>query len=166
MNYAVRKLEESDWRIFSEIRLRALRTDPKVFGSTYKREASFTEAKWRSRLSDPDSGIFAVFDRDKPVGITGISIHRDDPSRKTALLWGSWLRPDARGKGISKLLYEARIDWARNQPGVERIIVSHRESNAASKFANQKFGFVGTHTTEKLWNDGVTEREFHYELIL
>lgn len=166
MNYSVRKLEEKDWRIFSEIRLRALQTDPKVFGSTYEREAELPEAEWRSLLSESDTGIFAVFDDNGPVGITAIAVDRNDPSKKTAVLWGSWLEPDVREKGLSKLFYEARIGWARNHPGIDRIIVSHRESNVASKFANQKFGFVGTHTTEKIWTDGVTERELHYELIL
>jgi len=166
MKYSVRKLEEKDWRIFYEIRLRALQTDPSVFGSNHERESKLSEVEWRSQLDDPNSAVFVVFDEHRPVGMTGVAVDRDDPSRKTALLWGSWLEPDARGKGISKLFYEARIGWARQQPGVERIIVSHRESNVASKFANQKFGFVPTHTTEKLWNDGITEDEFHYELIL
>ena len=166
MKYSIRKLEEKDWRVFSEIRLRALQTDPGVFGSNHEQESKFTEAEWRSRLNDPDSAVFGVFDDDRPVGMTGVAVDRDDPSRKTALLWGSWLEPDAREKGISKLLYDARIGWARQQPGVVRIIVSHRESNVASKFANQKFGFVPTHVTNKVWNDGLTEKEFHYELIL
>jgi RimJ/RimL family protein N-acetyltransferase len=166
MNYSVRKLNSEDWRVFSEIRLLALKSDPKVFGSTFDREAKFTEDEWRDSLDNPDSAVFVVFDEEGPVGTTGVALDRNDPSRKTALLWGSWLRPDARRKGLSRLLYEARIGWARSRPGVERIIVSHRESNVASKFANQKFGFVGTHTTEKIWNDGVAEKEFHYELIL
>ena len=166
MKYSIRKLEGKDWRVFSEIRLRALQTDPCVFGSTHERESKFTDVEWRSRLDDPDSAVFGVFDDDRPIGITGVAIDRDDPSRRTALLWGSWLEPDARGKGISKLLYEARIEWARRQSGVKRIIVSHRESNLASKFANQKFAFVRTHTTNKIWNDGIAEEEIHYELIL
>jgi RimJ/RimL family protein N-acetyltransferase len=166
VNYSIRKLEENDWHIFSEVRLLALRTDPKVFGSTHEREAGFSEAEWRSQLTNRDTGIFAVFDENGPVGMTGVAVDRDDPSRKTALLWGSWLSPDARGKGLSRLLYEARLSWARNQPGVEQIIVSHRESNVASKFANQRFGFHHTHTTERKWNDGVIEKELHYELIL
>jgi len=166
MEYSIRKLDENDWRIFSEIRLRALQTDPSVFGSNHERESKFPESEWRSQLNNPDAAVFAVFDGERPVGMTGVAVDRDDPSRKTALLWGSWLEPSARGKGISKLMYEARIGWARQQAGVERIIVSHRESNVASKFANQNFGFVQTHTTEKVWNDGVAEREFHYELTL
>ena len=100
MNYSVRKLTDKDWRVFSEIRLRALRTDPKVFGSNYEREASFTEIEWRSRLNDPDSAIFAVFDENGPVGVTGIAVDREDSSGKTALLWGSWLEPDLRGRGV------------------------------------------------------------------
>jgi len=166
MKYSIRKLDEKDWRVFSEIRLRALQTDPRVFGSSYELESKFEAADWRTRLSNPDSAVFAVFDRERAVGMTGVSVDRHDPSRKTALLWGSWLEPDARGKGLSKLLYEARIEWATQQPGVDRIIVSHRESNVASKLANQKFGFVLTHETEKVWNDGLREKEFHYELIL
>jgi RimJ/RimL family protein N-acetyltransferase len=166
MNYSIRKLEESDWRVYSEVRLRALKTDPHVFGSNHDRESKFTEQEWRSLLENSSSAVFVVFGGEQPVGMTGVAVDRDDPSRKTAILWGSWLEPEVRGRGLSKLLYEARIDWAKNQPGVERMIVSHRESNVASKFANQKFGFVATHTTEKTWNDGVVEREFHYELLL
>jgi RimJ/RimL family protein N-acetyltransferase len=166
MQYSIQKLEEKDWRVFSEIRLRALQTDPTVFGSTYDVETKFEAADWKSRLSSPDSAVFAVFDNNRPVGMTGVGVDRNDPTKRTALFWGSWLEPDARCKGISMLLYEARIEWAKQQPGVERIIVSHRESNLASKFANQKFGFVPTHETEKVWNDGITEKEFHYELIL
>ena len=166
MKYSIQKLDEKDWLIFSEIRLRALQTDPSVFGSNYERESKFAESEWRSQLNNPDAAVFAVFDGERPVGMTGVAVDRDDPSRKTALLWGSWLEPSARGKGISRLFYEARIGWARQKAGVERIIVSHRESNVASKFANQNFSFVQTHTTEKVWNDGVTEKEFHYELTL
>ena len=61
-------------------------------------------------------------------------------------------------------MYKARLEWIRQQPGVEKVIVSHRASNLASKFANQKFGFVQTHVSERTWPDGITEPEFHYEL--
>lgn len=47
-----------------------------------------------------------------------------------------------------------------------RIIVSHRESNVSSKFANQKHGFRWTYDNERIWNDGLREKERFYELIL
>ena len=61
-------------------------------------------------------------------------------------------------------MYKARIDWANDQPNVEKIIVSHRASNLASKYANQKHGFIETHKKEKIWTDGATEDEIFYEL--
>lgn len=164
MSIRIKRLDEDDWLAFSRIRLTALKTDPNVFGSNYERESQFSEADWRDSLNKNDSALFMIFDDDTPVGITGISIDRNDPTGKTALLWGSWLAPEYRGKGLSALMYQSRINWAKEQPSVEKIIVSHRASNLASKYANQKHGFKFTHAKEKNWIDGNTEDEIFYEL--
>ena len=166
MRISVRQLTEADWRIFSEIRLKALLSDPAAFGSNYALESKFSEAEWRRRLRGDDSAVFMIFDDETPIGITGVAVDRDDPAKKTAFLWGSWLEPEFRRRGLSNLLYKTRIDWAKNHPGIERIVVSHRASNAASKHANQKHGFVFTRTHEKTWTDGATEDEVCYELKL
>ena len=157
MSISIRQLSENDWHLLSEVRLKALQTDPLVFGSNYELESNYTEAEWRSRLRSDDSAIFMLFDDEKPIGMTGVSVFRDDPTNRTAILWGSWLEPRFRRKGLSNLMYETRIGWARAHPTVERIIVSHRASNVASKYANQKHGFVFTRTHEKIWTDGKTE---------
>jgi len=164
MNISIKQLTENDWREFSQIRLKALQTDSSVFGSNYEKESQMTEADWRSRLQAKDNAIFLVYAGETPIGMTGVSVDRDDPTRKTALFWGSWLAPHARGKGLSELMYQTRINWAKEQPTVEKIIVSHRASNLSSKYANQKHGFVFTHKNEKVWTDGATEDEIFYEL--
>jgi RimJ/RimL family protein N-acetyltransferase len=166
MSISIRQINENDWREFSKVRLKALQTDPNVFGSNYELESKFTEADWKSRLPAEDSAVFLIFAGDEPIGMTGVSVWREDETKRTALLWGSWLEPDFRGKGVSELMYEARIDWAKAHPTVERIIVSHRASNISSKYANQKHGFVFTKMNEKTWIDGVTEDEVCYELKL
>ena len=164
MSISIRQLNSEDWRQFSEIRLRALRTDPMVFGSNYEAESKFTEADWRSRLETEDSAIFLLFSGETPIGMTGVSVWREDLSKKTAIFWGSWLDPGFRRRGLSNLMYETRLRWVRARPNFERIIVSHRASNVASKHANQKHGFVFTGTHEKVWTDGATEDEVCYEL--
>ena len=166
MSISIRQLTEDDWREFSRIRLEALQTDPLVFGSNYEKESQFTEADWKSRLQAKDSAIFMLYEDETPIGMTGVSVFRDDPTNKTALLWGSWLKPDFRGKGLSEMMYKARINWAKERPTIKRIIVSHRASNLASKYANQKHGFVFTRTHEKVWADGAIEDEVCYELNL
>ena len=166
MSISIRQLNENDWLLLSEVRLKALRTDPLVFGSNYESESKFTENDWRSRLQPDDSAIFMIFDGETPIGMTGVSVFRDDPARKTAIFWGSWLAPAYRRKGLSDLMYGARLEWAKARHGIERIIVSHRVSNLASKYANQKHGFVFTRTHEKIWADGKLEDEVCYELKL
>ena len=164
MNYEIRQLNEDDWRELSQIRLTALKNDPQVFGSNYEKESHLTESDWRGKLRSDDSAIFMIYDNETPIGMTGIAVDRADSTGKTAHLWGSWLAPEYRGKGISTIIYQARLEWAKNHPTIRRILVSHRASNAASKYANQKHGFKFTHAQEKTWIDGVAEDEFFYEL--
>lgn len=164
MDISIKQLTENDWREFSQIRLKALQSDPNVFGSNYKMESQMTEADWRRRFNPADAAIFLIFKDETPIGMTCVAVDRDDQTNKTALFWGSWLAPQFRGKGLSELMYQARIDWAKQHPTVEKLIVSHRASNLSSRFANQKHGFVETHINEKLWTDGATEDEIFYEL--
>jgi RimJ/RimL family protein N-acetyltransferase len=166
MNISIRQLTEKDWRKLSQIRLKALQTDPKVFGSNYEKESQMTEADWRGWLQNANAAIFMLFDGEKPIGMTSVSVRREDETNQTAILTASWLEPEFRGKGLSKLMYEARIEWAKSHPTIKRIIVSHRASNVASKYANQKHGFKFTHINEKVWVDGITEDEVCYELML
>lgn len=164
MRFSIRKLTEDEWLEFSRIRLKALQTDPNVFASSYQRESQFAESQWRSRLRDENSAIFIILENETPIGITGISADREDAAGKRAVLWGSWLEPRVRGKGLSKLMYRTRINWAKSQPTFEKVVVAHRASNLASKYAGQKHGFVKTHEEEIIWADGVTEKLISYEL--
>ncbi len=164
MTVALRRLTETDWPVLKAIRLRALQTDPGVFGSNHAAESQYGEDIWRSWLENPDSGIFALFNGGNVIGMTGIAIDKNDPLKRKAVLWGSWLEPAWRGKGLSVPMYEARIDWARRHESCETVIVSHRASNLSSRQANQKHGFVFTHAEDKIWPDGGREDNIYYEL--
>ncbi len=166
MEFSIRKLDEADWQLFADMRLLSLSNDPGVFGSTFDVESGQKEHEWRSTVSDRDSAIFAIFSNDIPIGIAAISTYRQDPGGRTAILWGSWIKPDFRRMGLSKLVYQARLEWARQQGSYDRVLVSHRASNLVSKKANQKFGFVFTGKTEREWPDGARAAEYHYELLL
>jgi len=166
MEFTTRRLREPDWALFAELRLRSLRSDPAVFGSTFEEEGKQGDDEWKAAVSDERTAIFGLFFGDVPIGISAISYYRSDPARKTAILWGTWIEPEYRGKGLSEMLYRERLEWARGEEALTRIIVSHRESNAASKKANQKFGFSPTGATQRVWPDGVTEAEHHYELVI
>jgi len=160
----VRLFEPDEWQIYKAIRLKALQSDPGVFGSNYGREVVYTDEEWQARMTDATRGVFGVFHYGDIIGMTGVATSKDDPA--AAVLWGSWLEKSWRGKGISERMYKARLDWARAQPQFKRIIVAHRQSNTASKMANQKHGFVFTHLEHHVWPDGTEEPELHYTLPL
>ncbi len=161
----IRPFKTLEWDLYRNIRLMALESDPGVFSATYEKAAAYTDSEWKERLNDPDIGVFAVFDDDKVVGMTGVRKDKDENGDPAAVLWGSWLMPAYRGQGNSVKMYRARFDWALEK-GLKRVIVSHRESNAASRAANQKHGFVFTHTKDLVWKDGKTEADVFYALEL
>lgn len=78
--YTLRKLNENDWQIFKEIRLKALARDPFVFGSTHEAEAERTDEDWREPLRSFRGAIFVIFDGSEAVGITGTGVDRNDPA--------------------------------------------------------------------------------------
>jgi RimJ/RimL family protein N-acetyltransferase len=164
MKIKIRQICENDWQEFREIRLKALKSDPKVFGSHYEREKNKSRQDWKEWAGAENQAIFFLYDNGKSIGMTGIYIPQDTVTKTTAVLWGSWLEPEYRHKGISELMYKARIDWAKDQPDLRRIEVSHRESNLASKFANQKHGFKLVKEEDKEWHDGISEKDVIYEL--
>ena len=166
MKISIRQINENDWQDFRELRLKALRSDPKVFGSNYEREKNKSKLDWKEWVGEKHQAIFFLYDGEKLIGMTGVFIPQDTVEKSTAYLWGSWLEQGYRRKGLSELMYKARIDWAKGNPSIRRIVVSHRESNSASKFANQKHGFVESHRSQKDWVDGSTEDEVFYALTL
>ena len=155
--------DEADWERVRAIRLEALLTDPGVYGSTYVRESGYDEAAWRAWIASPGRYMFLLLEGDAPVGLTGVITDRDDPT--TAICVASYLKPSHRGQKLSRLFYQARIDWARTQ-GFRRLTVGHRLSNTASMRANQAFGFRETHREPHTWHDGTEEPEVLYELLL
>lgn len=162
----LKQLSEADWEIFRDIRLKALKHDPGVFGANFANSSKKTAEEWQEILRNPNTAVFGVYDNAQIIGLTAISIDKDDPTQTQALLWASWLEPEYRGKGISSPMYQARLDWAQKHPTCKKITVSHRASNLASKHANQKNGFVFTHVEERRWPDGTIEEDHCYELNL
>jgi GNAT superfamily N-acetyltransferase len=134
----VRALEQHDGSAFRAIRLRALQSDPDAFRSTYEVEAAYDDDAWRDFLA-PDTGgrVFIAESRGEPVGITGVRA-ADGPD--SAILWGMWVSPDARGSGVGRALVEAAVEWARIS-GAGDVILEVAQGNEAAKRLYTRCGF-------------------------
>src|SRR5262249_318377 len=138
---AIRALAPAEWQRFRDFRLQALKAAPGVFASSYDAEVTKSPEEWQRTISAPTHHAFGLFDGVVLIGITAVFSYREDPSGQTALLAMSFLLPEYRGRGLSRLLYQVRLDWIRASGRFKRVVVSHRASNEASRRANQRHGF-------------------------
>jgi len=164
MTFTIRPLEPAEWELFRDFRLGALNASPGVFAVRYEDAITNPPEFWRSTIKGPAHQVFGLFDGGKLIGITAAFSHRDDPTGQTALLAMSFILPDYRGRGLSRMFYDARLAWICAQPQFKRVVVSHRESNEASRRANQRRGFLAIEKTPHIWPNGEREDEVFYEL--
>jgi len=144
----VRSLSVADLDLYRSLRLRALRTDPDAFGSSYEREVAFDDDTWRERLLGfaGRPGVIlvdeAATDGDEHTprvqGMTGIG-QQEDPG--DAAVWGMWVAPEARGSGSGNRLLDAALTWAADQ-GMGTMSLAVRRANGPAIALYRRFGFV------------------------
>jgi ribosomal protein S18 acetylase RimI-like enzyme len=144
----VRVVGEDDWEQARDVRLAALSEAPYAFGSTYAREAPFTEEQWRGRLSSRSVTFFAELpDRGEPAGLAGV--YEEDG---LADLVSMWVRPSARGLGVGEALVTAAADWAKTRDH-DALYLWVTETNPAARKLYERLGFIPTGERQPLPSD-------------
>jgi len=128
-DFVCRPLERDEWQSFKAIRLEALQKEPGVFGGILDIEKNQPQDYWEDWVHSGKTRCFGLFHGDAMIGCTGIVTDRTDATGTTALLIASYIQEAHRGRGLSGLLYKARLAYAANHPDWTRVIVSHRRSN-------------------------------------
>ena len=148
---------------FQSIRLRALKTDPQAFGSTYEREAKFTFHDWVQRTDrwNGETGIgYLAMDGGSPCGIAGSLLDGEDSTR--AQLVSMWTAPTHRQQGIGRLLVGEVERWAREH-GARTLILMVTSNNQSAITFYERLGFARTGRVEPYPNDPRLEE---YEMSL
>jgi ribosomal protein S18 acetylase RimI-like enzyme len=111
----VRPFTADEWRVYRDLRLRALTDSPDAFGSTLAAEEGRPDAEWARRLAaaaDTRSNLPLVAEvRGAPIGLAWGRIEPSAPD--AAALYQMWVAPSHRGSGAGRMLLEAVIVWAR-----------------------------------------------------
>ncbi|HEY5518603.1 MAG TPA: GNAT family N-acetyltransferase [Cellulomonas sp.] len=107
-------LGEDDWQVVRDVRLRALRDSPQVFGSTLAREEGFREQHWRMRLR---SSPWWVARRAGPTGSSAVGlasmISEPGSASDDRHVVGLWVDPGERRQGAGTALLAAVVAAAR-----------------------------------------------------
>jgi ribosomal protein S18 acetylase RimI-like enzyme len=156
----VREVKVDEWELLRDVRLAALREAPYAFGSSYDREAPFTEEQWRGRLSSRSVTFFAeIAGVVEPAGIAGV--YEEDGA---AHLVSMWVRPAARGQGVGEALVTATADWAKAS-GYDTLYLWVTDTNPAAVGLYQRCGFIPTGERQPLPSDpSLQESQMRREL--
>jgi RimJ/RimL family protein N-acetyltransferase len=134
----LRQLTPADAALYRSIRLEGLKESPEAFGSTFDVEFTKPLAWFFDRLSS--SVVFGAIGDAKILGVAGFAIRDGQKEAHKGLLWGMYVRPDARGAGVARRLVEAVIAFARAR--VELIQLSVVVGNEQARRLYARLGFV------------------------
>ena len=142
----VREITADDWELLRDVRLSALAEAPTAFGSTYAREAAFTEERWRGRISERSVTFFAQDDPAiaAPAGLAGVYVEDG-----TADLVSMWVRPSSRGRQVGEALVDAAARWAKAR-GFAALFLWVTASNTAARRLYGRCGFTATGESQPL----------------
>jgi ribosomal protein S18 acetylase RimI-like enzyme len=149
--------------VFKTIRLRALRSDPTAFGSTYAKESQLSDQEWVTRsLRWSSDGFIAylAFDEENACGLVACYIDEHDSQRAHVI--SMWVDPAWRRAGVGTVLVHGLKAWASARQLRElRLMVTHVNTGAIDFY--ERLGFRQTGKTEPYPNDpAITE----YEMLL
>lgn len=140
----VRRLTPADVDAYQGLRLRGLRESPQAFGSTYEEEVGRPVASVAERLGgDGSTVVFGAFGEDGALlGMGGLHREGKRKALHRAGIWGMYVVPEARGRGMGRALLRALVDHARTLEGVDRLELGVEATNTAARALYHAFGFV------------------------
>jgi ribosomal protein S18 acetylase RimI-like enzyme len=120
----IRLLTPEDAEAFWHLRLEALRNDSASFADSAEEHLASTVETARERLikNDPISNFVVGMFEDGQLGATaGFYRYAHIKERHKGHIWGVYVRPESRGKGVASTLMKEIVLRAREIGGLEQI---------------------------------------------
>jgi RimJ/RimL family protein N-acetyltransferase len=134
----IRRLETSDVATYRELRLEGLKAHPEAFAASWEHEAAQPVSWWSERL-ETNVVFGGSVNSSSLVGVAGLHVQNAIKHRHKGVLWGMYVRSEARGTGLAAALVQQVIAHARTV--VESLCLTVVASNAAARRVYGSAGF-------------------------
>jgi ribosomal protein S18 acetylase RimI-like enzyme len=143
----IRPVQMSDVEAFRAMRLEAVRDYPLAFTADLAETQGRPIEWWRDLVSrntgEGAASIIMVADAGEGelAGMTGLFSPPQPKLAHAATIWGVYVRPLFRGRGIGERLLRACIDWARAKD-FATVRLSVVEGNDVARRCYERVGFT------------------------
>ena len=164
----LRVLSSKDAAEFQRLRLEGLRESPTAFSSSYEDERESDLARVAERIaSDSRRALFGAFDGDELVGLAGFHRETGRKLEHKAFIWGMYVTPRCRRRGIGRQLIERVLSHAAEQTGLRRINLGVNAANAAAIGLYEAVGFKAYGVEQAfLVIDRIEQDEIHMTYVI
>jgi GNAT superfamily N-acetyltransferase len=163
---SVRPFLRHEWRVYRDLRLRALADFPDGFGTTLAEAIDRPDSEWSNRLA---SGAETRWNFPVVAELAGEAIGlawgRIEPSASdVAHLYQMWVDPRFRRLGAGQMLLQAVIDWAKDA-NVRYLVLGVTCGDSAARRLYSRVGFTPIGEPEPL-REGSTLQSQPMRLVL
>jgi GNAT superfamily N-acetyltransferase len=139
----IRLATRGEWERVRELRLRSLGDAPDAFGSTLDRERRLGEAGWIDWIEGWEGATNVMFVAERDDRWIGMALGSRTGEEPEAHLYGMWVDPAWRGRGIGARLVDRVLGWARSW-GAGSVILAVTETNEDAAAFYERLGFADT----------------------